>query len=541
MRGRSICWSFTILLLAGVAAAAPVGAQSESGAPVAGELPQLPIAGAGFVSDAADDGSAFAVAISAPDGARLEAEAQAEEPDSVAGPLASDYLARLAQERRTDAVIQLELARGLDTAVVGRATDAESAWTAARFDDAIDAVRALEADGVRVDVAVSFPNAPSVLGPTLGSNVMVSATVVGETPIDTAVDVDRHSGNLMVVARSAGYFALYRSTNGGNSWAETASWCCTPGSTDLAVAATWGYVVYDVPGSSEVRMRRVFGTSGAWDATYFWKPVGVHAGVTVREIVMEGNADVYDNRIYAAANLSNGTIAWWWSDAVVGETFFRTDPVVTDIAGGLAMSYDHGYYDAATPYLYLSYRSTAGSAWVLPRSNTGWGAGSMVATDIYPATSTSVSAYDSTVLVGYCQSVPDGVGAYYRISYNAGGTWSQGTLFAPADGGNFFNPLVSARSGTGTAALVQEEAGTFDPLKFKQRFNYAAGGWSAAQVLNDVDILSGTASIDFEYLHTGWGMSYLAEPGPIWFGLSRAIYYSGFERGNLADWLAAAW
>lgn len=541
MRGRSIFWSFTILLLAGVAAAAPVGAQSESGAPVAGELPQVPFAGAGFVSDAADDGPAISVAIPAPDGARLEAEARAEDPDSFTGPLASDFLARLAEERRGDAVIQIELDRGLDVALVGRAADAERSWAAARFDDAIDAVRALEADGVRVDVAVSFPNAPSVLGPTLGSNVMVSATVVGETPIDTAVDVDRHTGHLLVVARSAGYFALYRSINGGNSWAETANWCCTPGSTDLAVAATWGYVVYDVPGSSEVRMRRVFGTSGTWDITYAWKPVGLHAGVTVRDVVMEGNADVYDNRIYTAADLSDGTIAWWWSDALVGETFFRTDPSVTNIAGGLSMSYDHGYDVATTPYLYLSYRSVAGDAWVLPRSSTGWGAGTMVATGIRPASTTSVSAYAATVLVGYCQEVTDGVGAYYRISYNAGGNWSQGTLFAPADGGNFFNPLVSARSGTGTAALVQEEAGTFDPLKFRQRFNYASGAWSAAQVLNDIDILSGATSIDFEYLHTGWGMSYLAESGPIWFGLSRAIYYSGFERGDLADWLAAAW
>jgi len=86
--------------------------------------------------------------------------------------------------------------------------------------------------------------------------------------------------------------------------------------------------------------------------------------------------------------------------------------------------------------------------------------------------------------------------------------------------------------------IAQLEAGTLDRLDFKQRFNYEPGAWSALQPLNDVDFLTGASSIDFEYLHTGWGVTYLSPTGEVWFTLSRALFYSGFERGTSADWSA---
>jgi hypothetical protein len=525
-----------ILLLAGAAAAA-AGIPSESGAPVAGEAVAVMVSG--LVSDGPDDagvtrtaGGELLVATNGVEATGIEATAT---PDR----RASDFLAGLPDSKRGGADIELELPTGTAADAVDEAAAVDRLWTAGRFDEAIDAVRALEDDGVGVDVAVSYRDPVPVDGPTLGSNVRVTASVAGEAATDTAVDVDRHTGHLFVLARAAGSYSIYRSINGGTTWAETANWCCDPGQVDLAVAATWGYVVYDVPTSSEVRMRRVYGTTGAFDDTYFWKPVGLHSGLTVTEVVMVGNADVHDNRIYTAARLNNSTVAWWWSDATVGETFNRVDPGVTDAAGGLGMSYVHGW-DNSGSYLHLSYRSGAGAAWVRSRGEGVWSGGTMLVADLYGSSTTSVSAWDETVLVGYCQTVTEGIGSYYRISYDEGASWNVGTLASPTEGGDFFNPLLSARSGTGTAMVAQMEAGALDRIDFRQRFNYQPGVWSALQPLNDVDFLTGAVSIDFEYLHTGWGVTYLSPTGEVWFTLSRALFYSGLERGTTGDWSAVS-
>lgn len=535
MRRRVTYGIGSILILAGAAAAA-AGVPSESGAPAAGQIVAPTEIVSGYVGEAGDDAGTIQALAGAPVASGLPAESDGIEEPGAPGRRASEFLELLQGDRRDRAILALELPRGVAAEAAVRAGEAERLWADARHDEALDAVRALEDDGVRVDVALSWIDPPPVRGPTIGSNVRIAATVDGEAATDTAVDVDRHTGNLFAMARAAGSFSIYRSTDGGASWAETASWCCDPGPVDLAVAANWGYVAYDVPDSIEVRMRRVFGTSGAFDNTYFWKPVGLHSGVTVTGLVMEGNADVFDNRIYTAVRLSDSTIAWWWSDAEVGETFNRSDPGVTDAAGGLSMTYVHGW-DSSGPYLYLTYRSGAAAMWVRPREGT-WGAGTMLASDIYAASTTSVSAWDDVVLAGYCQSVTGGYGSYYRISYDQGSIWSSGTLAGPAEGGDFFDPLLSARSGTGTAMIAQLEAGTLDRLDFKQRFNYEPGAWSALQPLNDVDFLTGASSIDFEYLHTGWGVTYLSPTGEVWFTLSRALFYSGFERGTSADWSA---
>jgi hypothetical protein len=533
---RKVHIGINAILILAAAAAAAAGVPSESGAPFAVEVAAPEQLLPGIVNDVADD-----AAYRPPDGALAgtwgpvdSTEVEAEE---ATGRRASEFLELLPEGRRLHASIQLELPRGPAAESAGAIREVELLWAAGRFDEAIDAVRALEDDGLGVDVAVSYDEPIPVDGPTIGNNVRITADVAGEAATDTAIDVDRHNGNLFAMARAAGSYAIYRSINGGGSWAETATWCCDPGQVDLAIAANWGYVVYDSPTENEVRMRRVFGTTGAFDSTYFWKPVVPHATQTVSALIMESNADVFDNRIYTALRLSDSSLAWWWSDATTAETFNRIDPGVTDAAGGLSMSYVHGW-DGTGPYLYLSYRNTAGAVWVRPRNASAWTAGTMVATGVWSGSTTSVSAWDDTVLVGYCQWVTDGYGAYYRISYDEGSGWNVGTLVAPAEGGDFYDPLLSARSGTGTAALIQQEAGTFDRLDFKQRFNYAPGGWTSLQQLNDVDFVTVATSIDFEYLHTGWGVTYVSPTGEVWFTLSRALFYSGFERSNLGDWVS---
>jgi hypothetical protein len=527
-------WAFTILLLVSAAGAATVGSSTASGAPASDAVVAVPPATPFVSTGGEDDGRPATEAVVAPGVGDFTSEAQSEPEFEVSGMTASRFLADLPADKQAGASIELEVARGLDTATMGRVSSAEAAWAVGRFEDAIDTVRALESEGVKVNVAVSYMNAPEFEGPTLGSNVMITASVVGETATDTAVDVDRHTGNLFALGRAPGNFSVYRSTNGGRTWAETDSWCCNPGAVDLSLVATWGYILYDVPADTELRLRRFYGTTGLLDNTYFWESVLDYTGVTVSEVDSAANPDDFDNRIYLAAALSDGTIAWWWVDATVATVFNRSDLSVTFFGGGLSSTYVNGY--TSSPYLFLSFRSASDNLWVFTRGAT-WDGGALLESGLYASSGTSISAYEDTLLVGYTQTVTDGTGAYYRISYDSGGAWSSGTLFSPTAGGDFFHPRVSARSGTGTAAIGQEELGPFDNLVFKQRHNYESGTWSAIQPLNDIDFLTGTHSIDFEYLYTGWGFTYVSQAsGAIWFTLSRDIFYSGFERGSSADW-----
>ena len=448
------------------------------------------------------------------------------------GMTASRFLARLPDESRDGARIQLELARGLDGATMSRAGVAETDWAAGRFDEAIDAVRALEQDGVHVNVAVSYTRPRFTDAPTFGSNVQIATDVAGEAGLDTAVDIDRHTGNFLALGVAPGSFQIYLSTDSGYTWAPTANWCCGPGAVDLTAVGGFGYITYDSPSDTELRMRRVYGTDGTFDGVYFYQPILAYTTPTVVEVASSGNGDDFDNRIYPAAQMSNGTLRWWWSDASTATAFNAAHPTTAPVSGGLSNArvaeWSSGNYD------FLSFRGTDNAVYVYGYDDVSWTGGS-VATGVRASTSTSISSFRSTVLVAYDYNA-SGETAAYMISYAGGAGWSNGTLFDNTEGGDYYNPLVSARSGTGTAGLAQEEAGTFDNLVFKDRHNYAPGSWSAIQPLNDVDFLTGTTSIDFEYLFTGWGVTYLDNAGAPWFMLSRAIYYSGFERGDTTEW-----
>jgi hypothetical protein len=106
---------------------------------------------------------------------------------------------------------------------------------------------------------------------------------------------------------------------------------------------------------------------------------------------------------------------------------------------------------------------------------------------------TAISAWDDTVIVGYRDSMTNGLGLSYRISYTEGtGGWSIGTLYTPgvADG-----PVIDfdfcARGGFGTSAVYSLELGEPDEVWFTKRPGYAPGAWDAAVEINDVDVFTG--------------------------------------------------
>jgi hypothetical protein len=446
---------------------------------------------------------------------------------------ASRFLARMSDSQRAGSIIQLELPAAavgtyaLQTGVV------ETDWSAGRFAAAISGVQSLEASGVRVNVAVSWPHAQPVSAPSLGSNVQISPNVVGEPGLDTAIDYDQATGNLLAMARATTNFAIYLSTNAGATWAQTASWCCSPGPTDLSAVGGYGYIAYY--SAPEMRMRRVFGNTGAFDGVYFYQTIFDATPNNVTEVSTTSNADDFDNRIYTLALVSGGGgLRWLWADASTATSFNEDSPSAPLVASGISQSWV-SHWNGVDDYIFLSYRASDNTIRVHGQSAGGvWDSGTTVGSGAATFATTSLSCFDNVVITGYDGTVGD---LQYRISYDNGASYLSGLLFDPAtEPGTYFVARVSARSGTGTAAVGGNELGAFDDIKFKQRPRFQSGAWQAASPVNDVDFTTGDTSLDMEWMGHGWGITYLDNAGAPWFTWSPAIFYSGFESGDTFGW-----
>jgi hypothetical protein len=460
--------------------------------------------------------------------------AESVEPKWAGGVGATSHLATLSARDRLNAVVQIELGDRTPDADLAIASQAEILWKMAQYEEALALVASLERSNASIGVGIQW-----MLPIETGSVISDGDKRIGTLSSAEAasIDWDKQSGNLFSVVdwgTNSGW-AIYISTDGGSTWSESYLWCCGYELADLAVVDDYVYVAYTV--GNEARIRRASVFDGQVDSDFDFQTIVDASLSTPTAINLATNADDADDRIDLSVLLTDGTIRHFWDQAADGTTFSEQSPSVTNASSGLSTSRNVGWPAQTGEYfLVLSYVGADDSINVHRLGNTGWDTGSQVETGMAAAESTSIAAYQDTFLVAYEKQLAKGQGIAYRVSYNGGASWAGATLATPGVNENFYNPLVLARGGTGTAAVYQHETSLENVIYGQQRHNYAPGSWMSRSRVDDYDFQPGSNGFDCNWIDSGWGTVYIDAAGALWFDLSPSIFYSGFERETLAEW-----
>lgn len=487
--------------------------------------------------DGFDDTLQAILPASDPAAALLEVGELVELQDQNASPRPSEYLGGLTLGGKEDARLSVELTGAPTSELRAHASEVEDLWRTGRFDDALAVLRSLEDQGLVAGIGVGWQKPESAPDLKVG-HVRIGTRTTGQ---EVALDYDLPTGNLFAVVNwgNAVGWSLHVSTNGGSSWSESYFWCCGVELVDLSVVDGFAYVAY-VPSSPsfEARLRRHFATTGAEDVAYFFQTVVDVSPATLREIALASNADDLDDRIYYGVMASDNSVRFFWDEAWDGTTIAEVSPAVSNASRGLDMARNIGWPVLTGPdYLFLSYVGTDASIYVHRVDNFGWDGGTPVSTGQISADRTSISAYHDTALVAYEYASPTGQGAQYRITYDGGSGWATGS-FAPAVGaGTFFDPLVTARSGSGTAMIYEQETGVMDTVFLQDRDGYAPGVWSLPVPVNELDFLTGAGDrFGFDWLGVGFGVAYIDWLGAVYCVVPGQIFSDGFESGDVSAW-----
>jgi hypothetical protein len=410
-----------------------------------------------------------------------------------------ERLERLDLSERDNAQIQLEVAEDLPATMLGQVRTVEGLWNSGNFDAAIEALRGLEAEGLDVALGISW-KIPVALDSLewFDDDVRITAR---KNAGENHLDYDAQTGNLFAVVKRVGgdspRWTANISQNGGRTWQETYTWSAPNEIIDVSAAVVdqylyIGYVGIDAFGdASTARIRRCFVSNGAVDTDYYYKVV-FDKEVDIREIALATNADDWDNKVYYFAILSNYHLIFHHANQD-GVTWYEINTGVTDAWQGLDATWNEGYSSGSGYFLYASY-----IAWIVEAAEVArpvmvarlkgtWEEIQVLSDYTGAQNGTSISAYQDTVICAYEYQYTEGMGIRYNISYNGGGSWSYGTLAAPPSGSNYYNPDVTARGGSGTAIVYDDEAGAFDPVWYRYRDHYSPGSWSTPVQINELD------------------------------------------------------
>ena len=409
-------------------------------------------------------------------------------------------LETLSQADRENAMLALEVSEDLPTSVLEECKTVEKLWNSGQFSEAIEALQAIEADGVPVAAGVNWktPRAVDNLkwwddDVRIGTRTYIYQKVL---------DFDATTGNLFAVLKyhedPRYYFSVNISTDDGQTWQESYTWWSSKWIVDVDVAVMGNhlYVAYvDEVFPTRGKLRRFYTSNGASDTGYGHLTV-FDKGTNIWEIAFTSNVDSYDNRIYYFAISAYSLYFYYgkedgttWTEQATGinYAFYGLDAGWNE--------YPDDYYQYVS-FVGLIIGETKQDQYPLVVARwTGWTWDAHQFEDEPPAdTNTAIAAYDNRVMVVFESEYTHDSGVKYWVSYNAGDNWYYGSIAVPASPGNYFaGPDLAGRKGGGFAVVYAEEAGAFDPCWYRHR-DYGTGPgtapWSDPEQFNEHDVLS---------------------------------------------------
>jgi len=408
-------------------------------------------------------------------------------------------LAHFDDAMRENATLDVELSGDATAEERIAAQEIAARWNNGGYDDAINALRALEAGGTRVAVGTSWKE-PIPLGPTgwdadvwIGSpQIWADETCLGSYGTKLFAAIRWNAGDAMG-------WSLHISTDHGVTWLETYHKYTDPAPTtlDMAVAFNYVYIAY-VWGAEEEwgRLSRLFCSNGQIDYTYGNNGIWfvLHAWPDdIREVDVElGTSLLNDRFVHYYAIQTNNVIRHFHQEHLSGDPFQESATGVSNAWEGLDASIDP---NSRWAYPFVSYIGVDSGVYV-------WRSSDVISLGTFTGTNrvTSISShvlYQTTYAILAAEGHTDfGQGIRYWVSRDNGDTWAPSWLAYPVSGeGDYTMPAVNA-SAYGFAAVYQQETGSFDTLFYRQRpgLSVSSPWWEDQVAANDYSLETGSCT-----------------------------------------------
>lgn len=398
-------------------------------------------------------------------------------------------LEELTPAERQNAVIELELPTGASQEALAHARKVEDAWNSGNFEEALQLFRELgelmDIHQVAVGISWKTPIETSHSGDWF-TDVRIGNR---ENIYNQELDFDGPSGHLFaaLLYEEGGQWrwSVNISSDGGATWSETYEWWASYQINDISATAVGIYFWVSYSGGVDqfgARLRRCFASDGSIDAGYGWVEV-FDKGSAIEDLDLSANAEAFNNRIYLSSILANGTLALFYDDAG-GMSFTEVTTGITNADRGLDSHWNNNF---STFHTWFSWINTADDVHVARWTGTNFD-------DVHntpaggSAGNSSVGCWGDTVICVYEYDGPSNYYIRYRITYDGGAGWAQGSV------GNTslssWGPHVTGRMGGGFHVVYEIEIGEPDDVMYTWR-TYATPGWATPVAWNDYDVTTG--------------------------------------------------
>jgi hypothetical protein len=436
-----------------------------------------------------------------------------------------DFLRRMSNEEKANAVIQIELGQNADPMINSAVTQVENLWNNGQYQSAITEFENLAelygSNSFAIGVGWRNP-VPTYETALWGTDVRIGNR---DSIYINCFDIHRASGHLFAILTylegGSGYWSVNLSTDGGASWNETYVWFAGSGEqaslVSMTVLTDECYVAYRTSDSPyTARLRRFWASNGNSNGTYSAVYTTV-APDTIKEVVINSNQDSFNNRLYYWGISKNGNLRLFWS-LPEASSWTELATGVTNAERGLDATYNEGF---ATRFLWVSYFNSLDT---LKIDYVALGDIYGNATRLYVGSAlmhTSIGAYCDTLI---CFHEMPGSSIYfcrYEVSYNGGSSWYYGTVDDTVTNFSYY-PDVTARKGGGFGVVYRYYSPTRE-LRFVHRGYAVVPSWSTPVSIADNEPNTSIPAI--EYLGGGfYGTVYTS-----WLSPYREAY---FDRNN---------
>lgn len=365
-------------------------------------------------------------------------------------------LDQLKPYERENSLIEIDLINTQSEKSVRHAKMVEESWNDGHFNEAIELFQDFEdIHGAAIGIQWKEPITTSA---KWGDDIQIGSR---DDIYVVSLDVDNVTGNLFAALLYFDTLSNYDwsvniSTDGGFTWQETYTWGAPAfylNDISAVVVGSHFYVGHMAATTQDIaRMRRFHTSNGSVDAVYGFHTI-FDINIEIRDVVVSGNVDQYNNRVYYCGLLANDSIKFYWSDTLA-TSWTPSHPTIGNAERGLDLCWNENFSTLAE---WCSYAGTTDSLYVLGWNGTSWtnfGNLDYIGTGI--TAKTSIAAYGDTIMSTY----PHYDGSYYnlryRVSYTGGAAWTYGTIDAPTEYIGIMND-ITGRNGDGFGVIYQNE------------------------------------------------------------------------------------
>jgi hypothetical protein len=424
-------------------------------------------------------------------------------------------LQRMTDAEKANALIDIELPSDANQNAIRLSGEIGGLWNGGHYSDALALFTSLaaEVNSARISIGISWRT------PVFGEDASLWGPDVRigdrDSVYQTSMDIQRSTGALFSILTlkqgSVYYFTVNRSSNNGQTWAETHAWGGGGDSIRSASATCmsnycwvgYGTKVYPY----EARVRRFDAATGLEHGFSGGAYVTVFAGAapdTVKEVLLFSNQDQYNNRLYCMAITSTGNLRYFWAETSA-TVWHEVTTSISNASSGVSATWNQNY---STYPWWFSYISENDSLMIYNINQSNVVTFSFQTLAGSGTRYTSISAYDDTVFCAFEYYIST-FGCKYEVNYGDA-SWYWGrlgdtTIICEA-------PSITARYGGGIGAIYRHYTSPRQGRYVHRTYQYMA--WPTPTTFTGYEPWYNKPSL--EYLGSNdYGVVYVTTSSPV--------------------------